>query len=129
MTFELKEKEELKEKLKGKIVLLNGIPVSELAERDITIIKLERLTPDEFKKEIEKRLGEGAQLESYIRHPATVEVLNKLINREIPVSAGIYKLDPRDTIYIVTLKTVPERGKEIKVTSPEELVYLKMSIL
>ena len=60
-----------------------------------------------------------ASAESYIRHPATVE----LISRYVPISnpnSGLYAWKPGDTIVVVTLRS-PVRGAEVTELKEEDL--------
>ncbi len=104
-----------------RVVLLNGLPLSAIMESDVCALEVKRVSVDELKTAVSK----GA--ESYIRHPATVKVLNNLgIN--IQPSKGIWKYKQGDLIYVITLKK-PVRGEEVEDITIEDLDVFRVKVL
>ena len=64
---------------------------------------------------------------SYIRHAATVQVIQELVNRQIQPNNGIYVYEPNDTIIMVVL-TTPQRGQEV-VPRLEDLSFFLVEVL
>jgi len=108
-----------------RIVLLNSMPLN-MFKRDVTIyakpISLETM----LSEIAEKRVKFNADVVSYIRHPATIELLNKYFERigvKLEPSSGLYEFMEDDIIYVVVLKK-PIRGRETaKITEDDIQVW------
>jgi len=106
-----------------RIVLLNSLPLS-IFKRDVTIYA-KPITLDVMLSEIaEKRMRYNAEIVSYIRHPATIELLNKYLQRigvKLEPSSGLYEFTETDDIYVVILKK-PIRGQEATEIAEKDIV-------
>jgi len=64
-------------------------------------------------------------VKSYIRHPATLSILNdvlKEVNISLTPSSGLYEYREGDIIYVISLKQQKvERGKEVTELTKEDL--------
>jgi hypothetical protein len=60
------------------------------------------------------------KIKSYIRHPGTVETLQRVLGIPLPASADLYRYEEGDEVYIVTLKS-PVRGQEVQLVSEHDL--------
>jgi len=100
-------------------VFLNALPLNAL-----NISKPTKLIITPVKPEVLKQLAPEMQPKaSYIRHPATVQLLNKLFNLNLSVSSELYKYQQGDVIYVITLKK-PVRGAEIEnITENDIEIY------
>jgi hypothetical protein len=70
-------------------------------------------------------LAEATEVKCYIRHQATVQLLKELLEVELAPSSEAYKYDPRDIVYVVTLKT-PARGQEVTELSITDIEIYKV---
>ena len=85
------ESENMESENMKRIVLLNGIPPAALCgEKVLCKVTLTRMTPEDLASVV-RHWRKKAQVVSYIRHPATVEVLRRLLGVDIDVSTGLYK--------------------------------------
>jgi Domain of unknown function (DUF1874). len=71
---------------------------------------------------VNEYVEEGYKLECYIRHEATVKVINDFFSLSLTPSNAIYKYDEGDVLIVVTLKAL-QRGKEVQVNSVEDLDF------
>jgi hypothetical protein len=59
-------------------------------------------------------IASSTEVKNYIRHPATVDVLNALLKTSLKPNAENYTYNEGDTIVVVTVKNLT-RGQEMKV--------------
>jgi hypothetical protein len=105
-----------------RLVLLNSFPVNAFSFAAFTA-RFEKSSFTEMKFD-ELRCGEIA---CFIRHPATVSLINQELGTKLEPSAGLYKYDTQDIIYIITLRT-PERGKEATAVTASEVEIWKVEV-
>ena len=100
----------------ARIVFLNALPLNAITVGEVTIYG-RRLSVEGFVEDVRRELCMGVEaVECYIRHPATVELLNKLFERnnvsiKLEPSQGLYQWMEGDLLYVITLKQ-PQRGVE-----------------
>jgi len=96
-----------------RIVLLNALPLNAFSEPafDLSVV---RVTPQSFIEEIKNGMEKGVEVINYIRHPATVSLLNTHGLNLVP-SSGLYTYRNGDVLFIVTVKA-PVRGTEMQVS-------------
>ena len=103
--------------MERRIILLNALPLNAFpSDWDNFAITVYRVSTDYLKSAIKK----ASEIKCYIRHPATVELLKKLLEVELKPSAELYKYTEGDSIFVITLKT-PERGKEATEVRQEDI--------
>ena len=99
-------------------VFLNALPLNALPRKPL-VLKVAPVKPEVLRQlapEMKPRV-------SYIRHPATIELLNKLFNLDLQVSNELYKYQKEDVLYVITLKK-PVRGAEVEnLTENDVLIY------
>jgi hypothetical protein len=93
-------------------ILLNALPLNAIeGERfNLTVI---RITPYYLIGSLKEDMEKGVEVVNYIRHPATVSLLNTHGLNLVP-SSGLYSYRAGDVLFIVTVKT-PVRGQEVEV--------------
>jgi hypothetical protein len=98
---------------KKRDVLLNALPLNAFqGERiELTVI---RVTPYYFIGSLKEDKEKGVEVINYIRHPATVSLLNAHGLDLVP-SSGLYSYRAGDVLFIVTVKA-PIRGTEMQVS-------------
>ena len=103
--------------MEGRLVLLNALPLSIFPEswREYAI-QVKRVDIYTLKDRILK----ARKIKSYIRHPGTVETLQRVLGIPLVPSADVYKYEEGDEVYIITLKA-PARGQEIQLISEHDL--------
>ena len=101
-----------------RFVFLNALPLNALPRKPLVL----KVAP--VKPEVLRQLADMMKPKaSYIRHPATIELLNKLFNLNLRVSSELYKYQLGDVIYVITLKK-PVRGVEVEdLTENDVLIY------
>jgi hypothetical protein len=113
----------------GRIVLLNALPLTAIPYDTFTIL-VKQLSIERFKEEIRGFVEKGYEVISYIRHKATVDLLEKILNIKLNVSSELYKFSENDLVYIIIL--APEkiqRGQEITDLKPGDLIYYYVVIV
>ena len=108
----------------ARIVLLNALPLNAFEEFTDFGLWLRRLSPTDFANIVRELLRMGVEIECYVRHPATVALLSRLLGVELQPSTGLYRFDENDLgrIFIVTLQT-PQRGQEQEPTESDLLIH------
>jgi len=101
-------------------VLLNALPLNALPSRPLHLL-IEPVPAGQLRLWI-KLFDEVV---SYIRHPATVELLKQLLGIDIRPSAELYQWRQGDVMFVVTLKR-PARGQEAAQVSLEDLDIRKV---
>jgi hypothetical protein len=111
---------------RGRIVILNALPLNALPRRHIQLDVLP-VSLQDLAQWIQRRLQEGYTIEHHIRHPATIATLRQA---GIPLTpnAGLYQFDAGDIIVVVTLKT-PQRGQEVQQVSSQDLETWIVTVL
>ncbi len=103
--------------MEGRLILLNALPLSIFPESwkeyAIQVKRVDIYT-------LKERVLKARKIKSYIRHPGTVETLQRVLGIPLPVSAETYKYEEGDEVYIVTLKS-PARGQEVQLVSEHDL--------
>jgi hypothetical protein len=69
----------------------------------------------------------NSEVKCYIRHPATLQLINQKLKTNLQTSSELYTYQSGDEIYIVTLKS-PERGKEKVAVDESDLEIWKVNI-
>jgi hypothetical protein len=113
----------------GRIVLLNALPLTAIPY-DTSTILVKQLSMERFKEEIRDFIEKGYEVISYIRHKATVDLLEKMLNIKLNVSSELYKFSENDLVYVVTL--APEkiqRGQEMTSIELKDLVFYYVVIV
>jgi len=104
------------------LVLLNAFPVNAFPY-DIFTVAFMREEVSNLAKDVV--LAESVKC--FIRHPATVELLNTLLKVKLEPSSELYRYSTNDIIYIITLKS-PERGKETAKLSLDDLLIYRVIV-
>jgi hypothetical protein len=97
-------------------VLLNAFSLSMLNNPTRALVEFRRLSPEEL-----RQIVQNARVESYIRHNATVQVLNELLQVQITPNNGIYSYN-NERIIVVALGA-PQRGQEVNVRLQDLVIY------
>ncbi len=104
-----------------RIVILNALPLNMFpSDWDRFTIKVIKAT----EKDLLHDITDAREVKCYIRHTATVQLLEKLLGLKLQQSSELYKYNPEDKVYIVTLKT-PQRGQEATEISVNDIeIYM-----
>jgi hypothetical protein len=106
-----------------RLVLLNAFPINAFDSFTSFTARFEKSSFTEMKFD-ELRCGD---IVCFIRHPATVSLINQKLSTQLQPNLGLYKHDPRDIIYIVSLKS-PERGKEATTITENDVDIWKVEV-
>ncbi len=81
-------------------------------------------------EELREVIGEarrlGLPVVSYIGHPATAELLSKMLGVEIPVNRAMYQPGEADLVYVVRLKKRLATPQEVVELTPEDLEVIQV---
>ena len=106
-----------------KIILVPSIAGSMLPKEPITI-KIEPINHEQL-----NQIASEAEVINYIRHPATVQLLQKLLPNMKQASSPEYKINPSDIIVMVSLsQRAPASGAEVNVNSFDQLVIYLITV-
>ncbi len=97
------------------IILVNAFAPSMFNHPRRLSVEFRRVSFEELKKI-------RGEFKSYIRHPATTQVLSQQLQREIPTNSGTYSYTPGDKIFMVVLAS-PMRGQEVTPRVEDLVIY------
>jgi hypothetical protein len=102
----------------GRLVFLNALPLNAISLKSfcITVRRIDLSNPTE----VSIFLKQSSNMVSFIRHEATIEVLNRLLGLSLKPSSELYQWREGDELVIVTLRK-PVRGQEIQDVKLEDL--------
>jgi len=104
-------------------VFLNALPLNALQINKPTKLVV---TPVESKV-LKQLVPEMKPRVSYIRHPGTIQLLNKLFGLDLKQSSELYRYQKGDVLYIITLKK-PIRGQEINSVTEDDLLIYQVEV-
>ncbi len=104
------------------VVLVNAFSISMLRNPRRATIEFRRLSVQELRE-----LAQNARIENYIRHPATVELLQRLLGLQLPPANNIYVYRSNDIIVMISLAT-PQRGQEVVAVTEEDVVIYRIIV-
>jgi len=102
-----------------RLVFLNSIPLGAFDQKSFLLFIM-RVTPDVLARSIRECRDQITEIRCYIRHRATVDLLNRLLGLNMEPNQGLYNYRPGDILAVVTLKK-PIRGAEITDVKPDDL--------
>jgi len=111
----------------ARFVFLNALPLNALpqAQLELSVVPVDI---DKLRERLKLAQRRGIKIVSYIRHPATVELINKLLNLDLKPSSELYKYETGDLMFVVTLKK-PIRGAEIEKVSKEDVTIYEVDVI
>ena len=105
-------------------VFLNALPLNALNITKPTKLIITPVKPNVLKQLVP--LMEN-NIINYIRHPATVKLINKLLGLQLQPTSDLYQYREGDVLYIFTLKK-PIRGTEISNLTENDIVIYQVEI-
>ena len=105
-------------------VFLNSFPLNAFNITKPTKFYVKPININELREKISKTENKV----SYIRHQATAELLNKLLNTNLNVSSELYQYNKDDVIYVVILKK-PIRGAEINNITENDIQIYQVEVI
>lgn len=106
-------------------IFLNALPIQALNITKPTKIIITPVKPNILKQLIPLMKDD---IENYIRHPATVQLINKLFNINLKPSSELYSYHEGDVIYVFVLKKIV-RGKEVSNITENDLAIYQVEII
>jgi hypothetical protein len=107
----------------GRVVLLNAFPLNAFPQQRFAAT-FERATLQQLVSDVER----ASEVANFIRHPATVSALSRILTRELRPEAGFYSYREGDVVYVVTLRQLPQRGAEVATVKAEDLDIVRVEI-
>ena len=89
--------------MKRRLIFLNALPLNSIP-LDHFCIDVRRQGIKDIEYDIKKAKSINAEIISYIRHEATLNLLNKIFNLNLVSSPGLYQWRENDEIIVITLK-------------------------
>ena len=109
-----------------RLILLNALPLNAVPLKRfcVDVKRIDPSVPSEFlgvlKVIFDKARSTNAEIMNFIRHEATVNLINQLFNLSLQVNPGLYQWKRGDDILVITLKK-PIRGQESQTITLEDL--------
>ncbi len=101
-----------------RLILTNAFSVSMLQNPRRATVEFRRLSVQELRELVQN----GRNIEHYIRHTSTVELLQRLLGVQLPPAGNIYVYRPGDIVVMITLVT-PQRGQDVTVREEDVVIY------
>jgi len=102
-----------------RLVFLNALPLNAIDFEAFTLY-INRITFDDLRELLRK----ADEVVNFIRHPATLKIIQEKLGISLSPSSQLYKYRHGDLLVIVTLKK-PVRGVEaMNITESDILLYL-----
>jgi hypothetical protein len=101
---------------KRKIIFLNALITS--SKMPMTL-KTKPVSLDVIKEIIKDK-----EIESYIGHEATANLLSSLLNRAVPTNRAMYDPKINDTAIVVRLKKRLEKPEDVKNISESDIEFI-----
>jgi len=103
-----------------RVVFLNGLPLNAFPNQTVQMY-VQKLDIESFKDSIKFiKYHSNIPIANYIRHKGTVELLKKITGLELTPSSENWKYQPKDLIYVITLKN-PQRGQEVAELKEDDI--------
>lgn len=100
-----------------RVVLLNALPLNAFPYNAFSL-SIARISLELLEK------YKGGNIVCYIRHPATLQLLNSKLNLNLKTSSDLYSYVDGDIIFVITLKQEKvQRGQEVQVTQNDIEVF------
>jgi len=113
----------------GRLILLNAFPLNafQIQMSKATVFLVQRVPADHVKELVEWCKQHNIPIECYIRHPATVQVLSRMLNIELKPSSELYNYQQGDVIIVIALRR-PIRGQEVENISIDDLDIYRIDV-
>ena len=102
--------------MKRKIIILNALVTS--SKKPMTL-KTRPVSLD-----IVRELIKEKEIESYIGHEATANLLTNLLNINVPMNRSMYDPKVDDVAIVVRLKKRLEKPEDVKNVSPNDIEFI-----
>jgi len=99
-----------------RIIFLNALITS---SKMAMTLKTRPVSLNEVKEIIKEK-----EIESYIGHEATTNLLSSLLNRTVPTNRSMYDPKPNDIAVIVRLRKRLEKPEDIKNVSENDIEFI-----
>jgi hypothetical protein len=113
---------------RGRIVILNALPLNALPRRHIQLDVLP-VSLQDLAQWIQRRVAEGYEVIHFVRHTSTIQLLRSL---GVPLSetpnSGLYSYQHGDLLVVVSLRA-PQRGQEATQVSLQDLETWVVTVL
>jgi len=107
-----------------RVVLLNALPLNAFPY-DHFAIQVHRASFTLVKNVV--YAVARVSVECFIRHEATVKLLEKVLGLELKPSSGLYQHQPDDIIFVITLKK-PVRGAEVTELKEDDVEVFEVIV-
>ncbi len=100
---------------KNRLVFLNALPLNSISLNRF-YIDVRRIDIETMNYIVKKAKSTNSDILNYIRHEATLRLINSLLGLNLSINPGLYQWQPGDELIIVSLRK-PIRGQDaVEVT-------------
>ena len=103
-----------------RVIFLNALPLNAFS-RERFVLCVSKYDIYNARKLFDALRRSSIEIKNYIRHSATVEIINKFFELDLKPSSELYEYKPGDVLFIITLKQ-PIRGIDVTNVDPNDLV-------
>jgi hypothetical protein len=104
-----------------RLVFLNALPLNAINLQHFCI-DVRRQSVDDVRYDVAKAKSTGSEIISYIRHEATLRLINELFGLNLSPNPGLYEWREGDEIIVITLRK-PVRGQEVQQIDVNDLEF------
>ena len=101
------------------VVFLNALPLNIFPQTRF-YLKVERVSVKTAISYMQSLFNQGYGIANYIRHPATVSLINRIFNLPLAPNNALYRYEHGDVLFVVSLKK-PVRGAEVESLTADDL--------
>jgi len=99
-----------------------------MIDHDNYTVLVEKKDPVLLRNLVKKLIQMGYDVDSYIRHQSTLDVINEHFGFTLAPSDRTYKYEDKDIMIVAALKT-PARGREVQVQSIDDLDFYLIRVI
>jgi hypothetical protein len=111
---------------RSRLIFLNALPLNAINLQHFCV-DVRRVDAEFLRFLVREAKSINAEIISFIRHEATLNLINELFDLSLQTSSGLYEWREGDRIVVITLKK-PVRGQEVSEVEPEDLEIFHVHI-
>ena len=96
--------------------------------KDNYTLIVEKKDPALLKNIVKRLLGMGYDVDCFIRHQSTIDVINEFFGFTLTATDRLYSYEDKDILIVVSLKQ-PQRGREVQIQSVGDLDFAMIRVI
>ncbi len=103
-------------------IITNAFALSMLNNPRRAVVEFQRITIEEV-----RQILSSSNVIHFVRHPATLQLIEQLAGRSLPSGGNTY-LYQRGDVVVMAVLSVPQRGQEVAAVRPEDIVFYRITV-